>query len=78
MKKTPPNPTPKKPLKELQAYTRYSGVAFQMAILIGLAVWAGIWLDRQVKIDFPIFTVSFALISCVGAMVVLIKSLPKY
>ncbi len=78
MKKPSSKPTPQKPLRELQIYTRYAGVAFQMAILIGLAVWAGIWLDKQVKIDFPIFTVVFALMSCIGTMVVLIKSLPKY
>ncbi len=59
-------------------YTRYSGIAFQMMILIGLSVWGGIYIDRSLGLAFPVFTVLLALISCVGAMVVLIKSMPKY
>jgi F0F1-type ATP synthase assembly protein I len=64
--------------RNAQQYTRYSGLAFQMMALIGLSVWAGIYIDKTLELSFPIFTVCLALISCVGAMIMLIRSLPKY
>ncbi|NJL14393.1 MAG: AtpZ/AtpI family protein [Microscillaceae bacterium] len=76
MKKTPPNKN--KAFEQSGQYARYSGIAFQMIALIGLGVWGGISLDGFLRLRFPWFTVIFSLLACIGAMLSLIRSLPKY
>lgn len=64
-------------LKTYNAYLKYSGMAFQMFAMIGLCVWAGLELDAYLALEFPIFTLILSLLGTIGAMVVMIKSLPK-
>ncbi|NJO01045.1 MAG: ATPase F0F1 [Bacteroidia bacterium] len=56
---------------------QYSSLAFQMMAMLGLAVWAGISLDQYLGLRFPAFTISLALISVLGVIFWLIKSIPK-
>lgn len=59
-------------------YIKYSGLAFQMFAIIGIAVWAGFSLDNYFDLKFPAFAVSFVLLAVIGAMISVIKNLPKY
>ena len=68
----------KKPNRsQLNAYVHYSGLAFQMIAVLGLAVWGGIALDDHFENDFPVFMISFALLAFVASLIVTIRSLPK-
>ncbi len=61
---------------EVSSYARYSGLAFQMMITIGLGVWGGIKLDEWLNLR-PLFTVSLSLLAVIGSLVQLIRGLPK-
>jgi len=61
---------------EASSYARYSGLAFQMMITIGLGVWGGIKLDEWLGLR-PLFTVSLSLLAVIGSLVLLIRGLPK-
>jgi len=58
------------------SYVRYSGLAFQMMVTIGLGVWGGIKLDEWLGLR-PLFTVSLSLLAVIGSLVQLIRGLPK-
>ena len=60
------------------AYLKYSGLAFQMMAVMGLSLWAGMYLDKYLNLRFPAFTVTFSLIAVIGMMIKIIRSLPKY
>ena len=63
--------------KNINAYAKYAGLAGQLFATIGLGVWGGILLDKHFNLNFPIFTVVLSLIACIGAMFLVIKSVPK-
>ncbi|MBU2652102.1 MAG: AtpZ/AtpI family protein [Bacteroidetes bacterium] len=48
----------KNPLKN---YARYSGIAFQMLVIILMGVFGGYKLDQFTGIRFPVFTVVLSL-----------------
>lgn len=62
---------------QLNAYLKYSGLAFQMLAAIGLAVWAGLELDEYLELRFPVFLVLFTLMAVMASLVITIKGLPK-
>lgn len=62
---------------QLNSYLRYSGLAFQMMAVIGLAVWGGMKLDAWLNMRFPVFLVTLTLMSVAATLVITIKSLPK-
>lgn len=76
---TPNQPqTPKKRSQDqFKTYIKYSGLAFQMVAVLGLAVWGGMKLDDKMGNGFPLFTIIFALIAFAGSLIVTIRSLPK-
>ena len=63
--------------KGVNVYGKYAGLAGQLFAIIGLGVWGGIWLDKHFNLNFPIFTVVLSLTACIGAMFLVIKSVPK-
>ena len=63
--------------KQLDAYVKYSGLAFQMAALILLGYWVGRKLDKVFGLSFPAFTIALILIFLSLSFYSLIKSLPK-
>ena len=67
----------KKSKNSINDYAKYSGLAFQMVAIIGLGVFGGIKLDSLLKIDFPVFTVTFSLVSVVLAIYLAIKDFIK-
>ncbi|WPP53656.1 AtpZ/AtpI family protein [Catalinimonas niigatensis] len=70
--------TPKKRSQDqFKTYVKYSGLAFQMIAVLGLAVWGGMKLDDKMGNGFPLFTIIFALIAFAGSLIVIIRGLPK-
>ncbi|MDO9512433.1 MAG: AtpZ/AtpI family protein [Bacteroidales bacterium] len=68
---------PPKPKKPVFNYARYSSMAIQMAVIIGLGVFGGIKLDAYLGIKFPVFTVILSLASVFLAIYQVIKDLLK-
>lgn len=62
---------PKK--KPLNDYVKYSGMAFQMLAIILIGIYGGKKLDEWLHTGSKIFTLTFSLISVVGAMYLMIK-----
>ncbi len=63
--------------KQIDAYVKYSGLAFQMAALILLGYWLGGKLDKMLGLSFPAFTILLILVFLSLSFYSLIKSLPK-
>jgi F0F1-type ATP synthase assembly protein I len=72
-RKNPENKSLKKDQKVVNNYARYSGLAFEMAIVILAGTFGGIKLDKVVRFQFPLFTVVFSFLSVLIAMYVVIK-----
>ncbi len=64
-----------KELKRLNDVARYSGMAFQMVIIIGLGVFGGLKLDRWLHTRFPAFTVGLSFLAVLLAVYYFIKDL---
>ena len=64
----------KKSDKDFQKYTYYSGLSFQMAIIIGLGTFGGVKLDAWLETS-PIFTLICSLGSIVLSLYVIVKDL---
>ncbi len=69
----PNNPSYKKNKKNLNNYSKYSGIVFQMALIILAGTWGGIKLDEKLKLEFPVFTVVLSFLSVILAMYVVLK-----
>jgi len=61
--------------KSSNDYVRYSALAFEMFALILAAVLGGRWLDKQLELENPVFTLILSLVSVIAAVFLLIKSL---
>lgn len=69
---------PKQQKKEpLNNYIKYSGIAVQMILIIGLGAWMGIKLDEHFGLKTPVFTISLLLFSVIASMVYVIRSLMR-
>jgi len=64
----------KNPLPE---YTRYSSLAMQMLVVIAGGVFGGFKLDKYLHLKFPVFTVSFSVLSVALAIYIAIKDFIK-
>ena len=56
-----------------QILLEYSGLAFQLLAVIGIAVYAGLYLDKWIKIKFPLFLWLLPLIAIIGTIIKVIK-----
>ncbi len=65
------NQKPKKPLKN--NYARFSGIAIQMFVIIGLGTYAGLKLDENYPNKHNLYTVGFSLGSVILAIIFVIK-----
>lgn len=66
-----------KPEKNLNAYVKYSSLAFQMGVIIGLGMFAGLQLDKLISWRFPLFTLVFSLSAVALAIYIAIKDFLK-
>lgn len=58
---------------KLNTYARYSGIAFEMLVIIGGGTWAGYEIDESRPQEFPLFTVVLSLFSVFVALYLVIK-----
>ena len=68
----------KKPTKQLNSYVKFTGIAFQMAVVIGLGVYLGIWLDEKYPNKHQLFTVACSFIFVSLSMWQVIRQLKKF
>jgi len=61
------NNTPK-PKKQLDDFIRYSSLAFEMIVIMGIGVLAGIKIDHWLHMSFPVFTLVLMILSVIGAI----------
>jgi hypothetical protein len=59
--------------KSLSSYARYSSMAFQMIVILGLGVWGGIKIDDLLNLTFPLFTVILSLAAVLLALYNVLK-----
>jgi len=67
-----------KELKKLDSFAKYSTMAFQMVIIIGVGVFGGIKLDEWLKLRFPLFTIVLSLAAVAISIYYMIKDLIKF
>jgi hypothetical protein len=53
------------PKKQLEFYARYSTLALQMVVIIGVGVFGGVKLDAWLHTGFPVFTVVLSVLSVI-------------
>ncbi|MFA8300819.1 MAG: AtpZ/AtpI family protein [Hyphomicrobiales bacterium] len=63
--------------KQLNQYTKYSSIAFQLIFIIVLGVYGGIKVDEWLDIGYPIFTLIGAIISIPLAIYYSLKDFMK-
>ncbi|HOW40494.1 MAG TPA: AtpZ/AtpI family protein [Bacteroidales bacterium] len=63
--------------KGLNAYAKYSGMAFQMVAIIAIATWGGIKLDNIAGFQKPVFTIILSLLGVFGAIYFAIRDFIK-
>ena len=54
-------PTKKDKKNQLNPYLKYSGLVFQLGLIIGLFTFLGQWLDKKMEMETPWYTVVFSL-----------------
>lgn len=64
---------PPKSKNPINSYARYSGIAIQMIVIIGLGSWGGMKLDEAYPNDYYAYTLIFSLGSVALAMYMVIK-----
>ena len=60
-----------------QSYAKYAGIVFQMGLVIGIGVWAGVKLDEYFKNEVPLYTVILSLVSVFASMYLVLKDFIK-
>jgi Na+/glutamate symporter len=71
------NAMDKKSKSNKQFLLEYAGLSFQLLSLIGLAVYAGYYFDKWIKIGFPLFVWLLPLIAIIGMIIKVIKDTSK-
>lgn len=57
-----------KPKKQFDDFIRYSSLAFEMMIIMGIGVWLGVKLDQWLNMSFPVFTLGLMILAVIGAI----------
>ncbi len=71
--KNPKNPSN----KGLQDFAKYSGLAFQMLVIIAVMTWGGVKLDEVLGLSTPVFTVVLSLLGVFAGIYTAIKDFIK-
>ena len=53
-----------KPKKQIDDFIRYSSLAIEMVVIMGVGVWIGMKIDKWLELDFPAFTLEIGRASC--------------
>lgn len=75
MNQAPMESNKNKPESQPNNSLRYSGLAFQMLAVLGLATWAGLSLEGYLNLKFPVFTILFLTAALIGIIYKLIQAL---
>lgn len=59
--------------KGLQDFGKYSNLAFQMIVIIGVMTWCGVKLDKVLGLSTPVFTVILSLLGVFAGIYTAIK-----
>lgn len=59
--------------KSSKSFARYSGIAIQMVVIIGIMTWAGVKLDEKRASDIPVFTIILSLLGVFAGIYTAIK-----
>ena len=57
-----------KPKKQFDDFIRYSSLAFEIMIIMGIGVWLGVKLDQWLNMSFPVFTLGLMILAVIGAI----------
>ena len=68
----------RKPKERLNAFARFSGIGFQMIIIIGLGVYAGVQLDKNYPNKYSLFTIICSLAAIAIALYTVIKQVTDF
>ncbi len=68
-----PKKSEQKPINRINAYAKFSGIAFQMIAIIGLGTYGGVKLDEKYPNNYSLFTIILSLASVAIAMFYVIK-----
>jgi len=69
------SPDTKKKARSNNKLLKFSGIAFQLAILIALAIWAGTTLDDKMGNDMQYMTALFVILAFTGFILNLFRDL---
>lgn len=67
------NPKP----KQSNAYLKYSGLAIQLLVTIGVCGWLGYELDQYLELGFPAFTLLLGFLAFGGMMFQVYRSIRR-
>lgn len=73
LKEHPLKKSKQKPIDRLNTYAKFSGIAFQMIVIIGLGTYVGLKLDEKYPNELSLFTIALSLISVIITMFYVIK-----
>ena len=62
----------------LNAYARFSAIGFQMIVIIGLGVFAGVKLDEKYPNKYKLFTLVLSLLAIGGALYSVIRQVTDF
>jgi hypothetical protein len=63
----------KKNKSTFNKFIRYSTLAFEMGIIIGIGTYAGYWIDKKFSFERPVFTMALSLFSVLASLYLIIK-----
>lgn len=63
--------------KQFNSYVKYSGLAIQLVVTIGVAGWLGHLLDNYLAMEFPLFILIFTIVAFAGVMYQLYRAINK-
>jgi predicted ABC-type exoprotein transport system permease subunit len=58
----------RKSKKKVDNFIGYSGLAFEMVVIIGAGTFLGVKIDQWIGLKFPIFTLVLITLSVIGAI----------
>ena len=70
-------PSPNKKLKPYNSYLKYSSLAIQLLVVMGVFGWLGHLLDRQLELKIPAFMLLFGFVAFAGMMYQVYRSIKR-
>ena len=71
------NPSDPKRLKPSDSYLKYSSLALQLLVVIGVFGWLGHLVDRYLSLEFPVFMLLFGALAFAGMLYQVYRSRDK-